>query len=62
MELFDRFQDPSGVKVPMGHQSLAVALTYRSPEKTLTDIEVNQMHEKVKQALVTKTGAAIRES
>ena len=62
VELFDRFQDPSGVKVPMGHQSLAVALTYRSPEKTLTDIEVNQMHEKVKQALVTKTGAAIRES
>ncbi len=62
VELFDRFLDPSGVKVPAGHQSLAVALTYRSFEKTLTDIEVNQMHEKVKQALVSKTGAVIRES
>ena len=62
VELFDRFLDPNGVKVPAGHQSLAVALTYRSLEKTLTDLEVNQMHEKVKQALVGKTGAVIRES
>ncbi len=62
VELFDRFLDPNGVKVPAGHQSLAVALTYRSLERTLTDLEVNQMHEKVKQALVGKTGAVIRES
>jgi phenylalanyl-tRNA synthetase beta chain len=62
IELFDRFQDPTGVKVPAGHQSLAVALTYRASDKTLTDVEVNQFHDQVKQALIKKTGAVIRES
>ncbi|MES2307770.1 MAG: phenylalanine--tRNA ligase subunit beta [Verrucomicrobiota bacterium] len=62
VELFDRFQDPTGVKVPAGHQSIAVALTYRAADKTLTDQEVNQFHDRVKQSLIKKTGAVIRES
>jgi phenylalanyl-tRNA synthetase beta chain len=51
-ELFDVFR---GQNVPAGQKSLAYAFTYRNPERTLTDAEVNAAHEKLigqfKQAL-----------
>ena len=40
-----------GKNVPEGQKSLAYAFTYRSPEKTLTDTEVNAAHTKVVDAL-----------
>ena len=42
VELFDVFR---GKNVPPGQKSMAYAFTYRSPERTLTDAEVNAAHE-----------------
>ncbi|HSY09319.1 MAG TPA: phenylalanine--tRNA ligase subunit beta, partial [Candidatus Dormibacteraeota bacterium] len=57
-ELFDVFR---GKNVPAGQKSLAYAFTYRSPEKTLTDAEVNVAHAKIVEALKTQLKAAVRE-
>jgi phenylalanyl-tRNA synthetase beta chain len=57
MELFDVFR---GKNVPEGQKSLAYAFTYRAPEKTLTDAEVNSAHEKVVNALKTQLKAELR--
>ena len=58
IELFDVFR---GKNVPEGQKSLAYAFTYRSPEKTLTDAEVNTAHGKVVDALKTQLKATMRE-
>jgi phenylalanyl-tRNA synthetase beta chain len=58
VELFDVFR---GKNVPAGQKSMAYALTYRSPEKTLTDAEVNAAHAKVVEALKTQLKATVRE-
>ena len=58
VELFDVFR---GKNVPAGQKSLAYAFTYRSPEKTLTDAEVNAAHAKVVEAFKTQLQAAVRE-
>jgi len=58
VELFDVFR---GKHVPEGQKSLAYAFTYRSPEKTLTDAEVNAAHVKVVEALKMQLHAAVRE-
>jgi phenylalanyl-tRNA synthetase beta chain len=57
-ELFDVFH---GKNVPEGHKSLAYAFTYRSPEKTLTDAEVNAAHTKIVEAFKTQLQAVVRE-
>lgn len=57
VELFDVFR---GKNVPIGQKSLAYAFTYRSPEKTLTDAEVNAAHSKVVDALKAQLKAEIR--
>jgi phenylalanyl-tRNA synthetase beta chain len=58
VELFDVFR---GKNVPEGQKSLAYAFTYRSPEKTLTDAEVNAAHIKIVEALKQNLGATVRE-
>ena len=58
VELFDVFR---GKNVPEGQKSLAYAFTYRSPEKTLTDAEVNAAHMKIVEALKQSLGATVRE-
>ena len=58
VELFDVFR---GKNMPDGQKSLAYAFTYRSPEKTLTDAEVNAAHTKVVEAFKTQLQAAVRE-
>ncbi len=58
VELFDVFR---GKNVPEGQKSLAYAFTYRSPEKTLTDAEVNAAHAKVVEAFKTQLKATVRE-
>jgi phenylalanyl-tRNA synthetase beta chain len=58
VELFDVFR---GKNVPEGQKSLAYAFTYRSPEKTLTDVEVNAAHAKIVGALKQSLCAAVRE-
>jgi phenylalanyl-tRNA synthetase beta chain len=56
-ELFDVFR---GGTVPAGRKSVAYAFTYRNPERTLTDVEVNAAHEKLVQELQQKIEATVR--
>jgi phenylalanyl-tRNA synthetase beta chain len=58
VEPFDIFR---GGNIPAGKKSMAYSLTYRSLDRTLTDAEVNALHEKVKSGLKTKLGCEIRE-
>lgn len=58
VELFDVFR---GKHVPVGQKSLAYAFTYRSPEKTLTDAEVNSAHTKIVEAFKVQLSATFRE-
>jgi phenylalanyl-tRNA synthetase beta chain len=58
VELFDLFR---GKHVPEGQKSLAYAFIYRSPEKTLTDAEVNAAHQKIVDAFKQGLGATVRE-
>ncbi len=58
VELFDVFR---GKNVPEGQKSLAYAFTYRSPEKTLTDAEVNAAHTSIVEAFKTQLKATVRE-
>ncbi len=55
--LFDRYQGP---QVPEGKVSLALSLRYRSAERTLTDSEVDQIHQSVVARLTERFGAAQR--
>jgi phenylalanyl-tRNA synthetase beta chain len=50
-----------GKHVPEGQKSLAYAFTYRSPEKTLTDTEVNAAHVKIVEAFKQQLKATVRE-
>jgi phenylalanyl-tRNA synthetase beta chain len=56
VEVFDVY---TGKGVPAGQQSLAYALTFRAPDRTLTDDEVNVAFTKV-QADLTAAGYQIR--
>jgi phenylalanyl-tRNA synthetase beta chain len=58
VELFDVFR---GKHVPDGQKSMAYAFTYRSPEKTLTDTEVNAAHSKIVEAFKQQLQATVRE-
>jgi phenylalanyl-tRNA synthetase beta chain len=58
VDLFDVFR---GRNVPAGQKSLAYAFMYRSPERTLTDAEVNATHAKVVEAFKTQLKATVRE-
>jgi phenylalanyl-tRNA synthetase beta chain len=58
VELFDVYR---GQNVPAGQKSVAYAFTYRSPERTLTDAEVNATHEKLVEEFRRTLQAAIRE-
>ncbi len=49
-----------GEKIPSGYRGLTLSLVYQSPSRTLTDIEVNALHEKICQAFVERYGAIIR--
>ncbi len=59
VDLFDIFQ---GEGVGDGRKSMAYSLLYRSLERTLTDDEVNRLHDKVQRALTAELGAEIRRS
>ncbi len=44
IRLFDIF---SGKTIPSGKKSMAYSLTYRAPDRTLTDAEVNKTHDEI---------------
>jgi phenylalanyl-tRNA synthetase beta chain len=49
-----------GKGLPEGKKSLGLRFSYRAPDKTLTDLEVNNVHEKIVRNTVQLTGAKIR--
>ncbi|MCY6356392.1 phenylalanine--tRNA ligase subunit beta [Clostridium sp. ZS2-4] len=56
-KLFDVYQ---GKQIPEGKKSIAYALIYRGENKTLTDNEVNKVHDKIVKTLEFKLGAELR--
>ena len=58
VELFDVY---TGAPVPTGHRSLAYALTFRSPERTLAAEEVEAVVGAIRRALEQRLRAKIRE-
>jgi phenylalanyl-tRNA synthetase beta chain len=57
IELFDEYR---GKHVPAGQRSLAFRLTYRAQDRTLTDEEVNPVHQNVRDALEEKFRVSLR--
>ncbi|EAZ92750.1 phenylalanine--tRNA ligase subunit beta [Crocosphaera chwakensis] len=57
VELFDDYQ---GKNVPEGQRSLAFSLAYRSGDRTLTDEDVEPVHDKIRQTLVKQFAVTLR--
>ncbi len=55
--LFDVYR---GKGIPEGKKSMALALTYRAPDRTLTAEEVDQTHERLVRKVVKATGGEVR--
>jgi phenylalanyl-tRNA synthetase beta chain len=58
VELFDIFR---GGSIPTGKKSMAYSLTFRAADRTLTDAEANDAHERIKRRLQEKLRGEIRE-
>ena len=56
-KLFDVYR---GKQIPEGKKSIAYSFVYRGNNKTLTDNEVNKVHDKILKALENKLGAELR--
>jgi phenylalanyl-tRNA synthetase beta chain len=57
VELFDEYR---GQNVPEGQRSLALRLVYRVGDRTLTDAEVEPVHQKVREVLLDKFQVTLR--
>ena len=55
--LFDIFESEN---IGANKKSMAYSVSYRAPDRSFTDDEVNGMHEKVREALVSRLGAELR--
>ncbi|MBV8215782.1 MAG: hypothetical protein JOZ08_21405, partial [Verrucomicrobia bacterium] len=53
--------DPTGQKIPADKKSLACSLTYRASDRTLTQDEVNEVHQRLKKRLVDELAVNLRE-
>ena len=60
LEEFTLFDVYRGEQVEEGRKSLAYSLTYRSGQRTLTDQEVEQVHQAIRQALAERVDARLR--
>ncbi len=59
--LFDIFTDPTGARLAADRKSLAFALTFRSPERTLTTDEINAACDRIKGRLRSSFPIEFRE-
>jgi phenylalanyl-tRNA synthetase beta chain len=50
----------TGKPIPEGKKNVAYAIRYRSPERTLTDTEVNEAHQRIIYELNQRLGGALR--
>jgi phenylalanyl-tRNA synthetase beta chain len=62
VQLFDLFRDKKGEKIGADQKSLAYALTYRAPDRTLVEREVNEAHELIRKKLVAELGCTFRDN
>lgn len=60
LEYTNIFDVYNGKGIPDGEKSLAVRFTYRSADKTLTDSEVDKVHNRLVEKIVKQTCAKIR--
>jgi len=58
IDVFDLYRGP---QLPAGKKSVAFTLTYRARDRTLTDAEVDEVHDRIVQRLVARFGATLRE-
>jgi phenylalanyl-tRNA synthetase beta chain len=61
LESVRAFDEYRGSQVAEGHKSVAFALTFRSPERTLTDAEVDRAMTEIRQGLEKRHSARFRE-
>ncbi len=61
VESVDIFDVYSGKPIEAGMKSVALSVTYRSPKKTLDDVTVDRIHEKIVNSLMTGFGGRYRE-
>jgi phenylalanyl-tRNA synthetase beta chain len=57
VELFDEYR---GKNVPEGQRSLAFRLVYRASDRTLTEEDIEPVHQKVRESLVEKFRVDLR--
>jgi phenylalanyl-tRNA synthetase beta chain len=57
VQLFDVYR---GEPIPPGKKSLAYALTFQAPDKTLTDVIVSKQVQRIVKRLEVELGAALR--
>ncbi|WP_392486663.1 phenylalanine--tRNA ligase subunit beta [Haloimpatiens sp. FM7315] len=60
VESYKLFDVYTGAQIAEGKKSVAYALVYRNSERTLTDKDVNKVHDKILRALEYKLGAELR--
>jgi phenylalanyl-tRNA synthetase beta chain len=58
VEVFDVY---TGDQVPAGMKSLAYAIDFRSPERTLTEAEIDDLQRKIEKNLKSELGGSIRD-
>jgi phenylalanyl-tRNA synthetase beta chain len=61
VRLFDLFTDSQGEKIPSDKKSMAISLTFRSSERTLTTDEIQAAADRIKAALREKLSVDFRE-
>src|SRR5690348_8837989 len=61
LEVARAFDEYRGSQVPDGHKSIAFTLTFRSPERTLTDAEVERVMSEIRLGLEKRHRARFRE-
>ena len=60
LETVDFFDIYRGEQLPEGHKSVAFSLTFCSPERTLTNEEVDEAQQEIVEALKEELGATLR--
>lgn len=61
LESFELFDVYKGNQIQAGYKSVAYTLTYRHHERTLTEEEVNKVHDKILAEIKDQLGGALRE-
>lgn len=58
VQVLEDYRDPA--HVPVGKKGMLWSITYRSPDRTLTDAEVDKVHQRIEDRLLTELGATRR--